>query len=140
MKQRAARLWVLAGLATLTAAAGARMGEGPTTLAIMHKAFTNKRSPLAVVKKELSSETPDREKVRQATEKFVTLAEALARNEPRHGERASWKRLTDEHVSDVRAMHEAAGRGDMETVRAAYTRVANSCKACHDAHKFRPDR
>lgn len=139
MKARA-KLWVVAGLATLTVGAGARVDEGPSIMAIMHKAFTTKKSPLAVVKRELAAEAPDWEKVRAATGKFVTLAEVLAKKEPRHGGEESWKRLTDLHLSDVREMDEGAGRGDLEAVRAAYLRVANSCKECHEAHKFRGER
>jgi cytochrome c556 len=118
-------------------AAGAEEERRLSIMAVMHKQYTVSKAPFVLIQKELDSESPDWEKVQAATKRFVILAEALAKNEPRRGSRESWRRLIDRHLGDARAMDDGAAARDRPAVRLAHRRLATSCKACHDAHRFR---
>jgi hypothetical protein len=121
---------VLAPLAT----DGART---PSIRAVMHKQYTVSRSPFKAIKKELDAPSPDWEKVREAAERFGALAADLPKNTPLRGSPESWRLLVGRHLDDARAMRDAAEARDPETLRAAHRRVADSCNACHQAHRPR---
>ena len=90
------------------------------------------------IRTQMDAQDPDWEKVQQAGEKFVALAETLAKKSPRHGGEESWRRFLDQHMADARAMADAAQARDPVPLRAAHRRIAESCKSCHEAHRFRP--
>jgi cytochrome c556 len=128
---------LLVGLPSLLAVTAGAEGERKLSIrAVMHKQYTVSRAPFVVIKKELDSEAPDWGKVREATQTFVSLAALLERNEPKWGEKESWKRFTDLHFGDARAMEDAAEARDKEAVKAVHRRLATACKACHDAHRY----
>lgn len=137
--------WVVSGAGLLVVGTSALWtvtvgADGPSQLsirAVMHKEYTVKSSPFVRIKTELNTEAPDWEKVRESTRKFVILAEALRENEPVWGEEESWKRFTGLHLGDAQAMDDAAGARDPAAVLVVHQRLASSCKACHDAHRFR---
>ena len=141
MKRVASRAgWRVAGVLAMWGVTAAAQGERtPSIMALMHKQYDVSRAPFVVVRKELASETPDWDKVQAATRSFATLAAALKKNTPRRGDQASWAKLTDLHLADARALDEAAAARDREGARAIHRRLAASCKACHDAHRFRGD-
>jgi hypothetical protein len=106
-------------------------------MAVMQKQYRVSRAPFVMIKKGLDADAPDWEKIQDSTRSFVLLAAALEQNEPRHGTKESWKRLTELHSGDAKKMSDAALARDKETLLAVHKRVAASCKACHDAHRFR---
>src|SRR5262245_56654425 len=121
--------------AALAAADGPRI---PSIMAVMHKQNTVSRAPFKVVKKEMEARSPDWEAVREAGAKFGGLAAALAKNEPPEGSPESWRRSVDRHLADAKALEVAAASRDPAALRAAHQRIAESCTACHRAHRSRP--
>jgi cytochrome c556 len=132
-----ARLLVVGLPALLAVTAGAEGERKLSIRAVMHKEYTVSRAPFLVIKKELDSEATDWEKVREAAGTFVTLAAALEKNDPGDGDKASWKKFTELHTGDVRAMGDAAEARDKDAARAVHRRLAAACNACHDAHRSR---
>ena len=108
----------------------------PSIRALMHRQYTVSRAPLKIIRAQIDAQAPDWEKVQQAGETFVALAETLAKKTPRHGSEESWRHFIDQHTADARAMVDAAKARDLAPLRAAHRRIAESCKTCHTAHRF----
>lgn len=134
--RRAPRL--LMTLPALLALSGADGETTPSITALMHKQYTVSRAPFKVIGKEIESQAPDWDKVREAGERFTVLSAALAKKSPRRGDPESWQRLVGRNMSDARSIDEAARARDLAMLRSARERIAASCKACHDVHRFRP--
>jgi cytochrome c556 len=135
MKELTTRAVVLSLLALLTVAAGADTERIPSIRAVMHKQYRVTRAPFLTIKKELGAAAPDWEKVGEAARDFAVLAAALEKNEPKWGEKDSWKRFTTLHVGDAKAMEDAAARHDRAALEGVHRRLETACKACHDAHR-----
>ena len=105
---------------------------------MMHRQYTVSRAPFKTIRTQMDAQVPDWGKVQQAGEKFVALAETLKERTPRHGGEESWRHFLDEHMADAMAMADAAVARDPVPLRAAHRRIAESCKSCHDAHRYRP--
>jgi cytochrome c556 len=103
----------------------------------MHKQYSVTKAPFVVIKKEMAAVEPDWPKVREATQKFLTLAVALEKNEPTIGEKSSWKTFIAAHMADAKAMDKAAETHDKATIVAAHRRLTAACTACHKAHRYR---
>jgi cytochrome c556 len=139
MKKSVFRSVVLLAMVTMPLAHEAS-GDGDSKLsinAVMHKQYTVSRAPFKRIKKELAADDPDWDKVREATKNFVNLATALEKNEPTSGEKESWTRFTKQHFGDAKAMDDAAEARDKAAILTVHRRVGDSCKACHQAHRFR---
>jgi cytochrome c556 len=128
---------VVLGISALLVVAAGADGERTLSIrAVMHKQYTVSNSPFVRIKKELSAAAPDWERVWEETRKFVSLAAVLDKNDPPSGEKGSWKKFTGQQFGDAKAMVDAAEARDKEAVLVAHKRLAASCKACHNAHKF----
>jgi cytochrome c556 len=132
----AASLTVAAAFASLSVPVGAQGERGPSIRAVMHKQYTVKKAPFVLIKAELGSDAPDWEKVREATRSFSALAAILEHREPKWGDQASWKKFTDIHIGDAKAMDLAAEARDQPALRSVHGRLAAACKACHDVHRY----
>ena len=110
----------------------------PSIRALMHRQYTVSRAPFKIIRTQMDAQTPDWEKVQEAGEKFVALAETLAKKTPRHGGEESWRHFLDEHMADAKAMVDAAKARELSPLRAAHRRIAESCDSCHEAHRFKP--
>ena len=127
-------------LPLLVAVVSAAEGPGsPSIRALMHRQYTVSRAPFKTIRVQMDAQDPDWEKVQQAGEKFVALAETLKERTPRHGGEESWRHFLDEHMADANAMTDAAKAHDVVPLRAAHRRIAESCDSCHEAHRFRPE-
>jgi len=140
MRQRIRRSpRVMLALPLLVAVVAAAEGPGsPSIRSLMHRQYTVSRAPFKTIRVQMDAQSPDWEKVQQAGETFVALAETLAKKTPRHGGEESWRRFLDEHLADARAMADAAVARDPVRLRAAHRRIVASCKSCHEYHRFRP--
>lgn len=137
---QAAAVAVVAGVLVAMAASEAAQAERKLSImALMHKQYDVSRAPFVQIKKEMYRTSPDWEKIEAAAGDFLALAEALGKNEPRRGDKESWTKLTGLHVADARALQAAAKSHDREALRNVHRRLAAACKACHDAHKYRPE-
>jgi cytochrome c556 len=134
--RRALRLLIT--LPALLALSGADGQTTPSITALMHKQYTVSRAPFKVIGKEIDSQAPDWDKVREAGERFTVLSEALAKKSPRRGDPESWRRLVERNTADARAIEESAKARDLAMLKTTREHIAASCKACHDVHRFRP--
>ena len=126
-------LWPLV-LPLLVAADGP---SSPSILAVMHKQYTVSRAPFKVIGKELAAPSPDWQTVRDAGDKFKELASFLGKKSPGRGSEESWRQLIGLNMADAEAMIEATKGHELAPLRDAHRRIAASCKACHDAHRYR---
>jgi cytochrome c556 len=129
---------LIPALLPMLAALGAADAPSPPTIrTLMHRQYTVSRAPFKIIGAEIDAEVPDWEKVRLAGEKFGALADDLAKNTPRHGSPDAWRRRMAQHAADAKAMQDAARDRDLDALRAAHRRIADSCKTCHAAHRYR---
>ena len=126
---------VVVSAATFAGRAGAADEKKPTIKQIMVKLHKGAKSPLAKVKSELNSESPNWEAVEKQSKDFVILGASLAKNEPKKGNKESWKQLADQYYDDAKALDDAAEAKDKAAASAAFQRLGASCKACHQKHK-----
>ena len=124
--------WIMPAASLLIAVVA--VAEGPDSLsirALMHRQYTVSRAPFKIIRTQFDAQDPDWQKAQEAGEKFVALAETLAKKTPRHGGEESWRRFINGHMMDARAMADAAEARDPVPLRAAHRRIAESCKTCH---------
>ena len=129
---------VLAGALLVAGAAFVASAEdekGATIKDVMNKLHKGANSPLAQIRAELKSATPDWDKLQKQTKDFVILGAALAKNDPPKGDKGSWKMFADAYFQSAKALDDAAKAKDTATADAAQKRIVGSCKNCHTAHK-----
>jgi hypothetical protein len=134
------RLIVVGTLAALTfwlAAAGAQDGKTPSVKEVMKKLNAKDAALCPTLGKALKADAPNWDEVQQETRVFLVTAEALAKNDPPHGDRASWTKLTTAYIADAREMDSAAQKKDRNAALAAHAKLANpaTCNGCHKMHK-----
>jgi cytochrome c556 len=66
---------------------------------------------------------------------LVPLAEALAKNEPPKGDKASWEKLCGAYTENAKKLLAAAEKKDAKAAMAAQGALAKSCGGCHKTHK-----
>jgi mono/diheme cytochrome c family protein len=125
---------VVSSIAYQASLAGAD-AEMPTIKDVMNKLHKGAKSPLAQLKGELASASPDWPKIQKETKDFVILGASLAKNDPPKGDKGSWKTLADGYFADAKALDDAANAKDLASAQAAHKKLATSCKSCHGAHK-----
>jgi cytochrome c556 len=130
--------WMMPALPVLlVVAVDAEEPRTPSIRALMHRQYTVSRAPVKIIKIQLNAQAPDWVKLQEAVERFVSLAETLAKKTPPQGSEESWRTFLDQHMADARAMANAAMQHDLENLRGASQRIAKSCQSCHDAHRFK---
>ncbi len=65
---------------------------------------------------------------------WVTLAEALAKNEPSVGGKDSWEKQSADYVKAVKSVAKAVEDKDAKAGLAALGVVGKTCGACHGVH------
>jgi cytochrome c556 len=124
------------GLASLLAGrAGAGDEKTPTIKDVMDALHKGANSPLAQLKAELKSQSPDWAKIQKTTKEFVTHGAALPKNEPPRGDPADFKKLATTYYNTAKAIDEAAQKEDKQAAQAAFSKLTGLCKTCHAAHK-----
>ncbi|WP_406698933.1 cytochrome C [Singulisphaera sp. Ch08] len=122
-------------IASVSLLAGADNEATPSIKQVMVKLNKGPNSPLAKLKTDLGSSTPDWDTIQQSAKEFVTFGAALAKSTPTKGDKASWAKLSDLYLKDSKALDNAAKDHDLAAAKAAHQRLSASCKACHGAHK-----
>jgi hypothetical protein len=128
-------LLALLGLVVLTAGPVGAADETPTIKEIMGKLHKGANAPLAQLKTQLKSDSPDWDKVQKSTKDFVILGASLAKNDPPKGEASAYKSLATAYFNNAKAIDDAAQAKDKAAADAAFKKLSASCKACHTAHK-----
>jgi cytochrome c556 len=124
------------GMAVLSSGrAGAQDGKTPTIKDVMDALHKGAKSPLAQVKAQLKADAPDWAEIKKTTKQFVEYGTALAKNTPPKGDPEAFKALATAYATSARALDEAAQKEDLPATKAAFAKIASSCKSCHAAHK-----
>lgn len=129
--------WGVVGLLMLGVVVGLSAGgnENPTIEQIMEKAHKTKTGLRDQIAAEMKKDAPDWADVQKKTKEFVTLIDALGKNEPPMGDKANWKKLTTAYAKHVRELDAAAGKKDRQSVSGMNTKLGTVCKSCHDVHR-----
>jgi hypothetical protein len=132
---------LLAGLALpvalslATRPADAQGSKVPSVKEIMGRLHKGADSPLTKLRAELQDEQPDWALVQRGAMDFVTLGAALGKNAPPKGDKKSWAELSAKYLEQAKALDAAAQKKDKNAALAAHTRLNESCKDCHTAHR-----
>lgn len=97
----------------------------------LHKGPECLRAKLA---RGMKSDSPDWDALQRETRDFVKLAEAMSKQAPPKGDKASWEKLTRQFTDQAKAMDQGARDKNLGELKAAHARMSN-CKPCHTAHK-----
>ncbi len=126
-------LLVIAGIVSRSSGAAA---DDPAKIdKIMESLHKGRRSPLAILKTALKSQSPDWTTVQKETKTYVKYAVDLPKNDPPKGDAASFKKLATAFATNVKALNSAAEKEDLPATKAALGKITGSCKTCHDAHR-----
>jgi hypothetical protein len=102
-----------AGSPSASAKSGAPANNGvPTVSDIMQKVNKRKDGLHSAVGEALKADPVDWPAVQKETKEYAALAEFLGKNDPPHGDKASWGSLTKEYAESARALHAAAEKQD----------------------------
>jgi cytochrome c556 len=125
---------VVIAAALVTGRAGAG-DEGSSIKDIMGKLHKGAKSPLAQLKTQLKSESPDWSTIQGEAKDFVSLGASLAKFEPPKGDASAYKSLASTYYANAKALDTAAQQKDLAATKAAFGKLSASCKECHSAHK-----
>lgn len=129
--------WVALGVVTLCLGMTALAEDDavPSVRKIMKDAHNPKAGLLPAIKKDLSASNPDWDKISKESKDLVNLAQALAKNSPRKGNKSNWSKVTGEYLSEAKELAAAAQSKDLDKAKTAQAALSGSCTGCHKAHK-----
>ena len=107
----------------------------PTIKEVMQKLHKGPNADLAKLKKDLAADSLDWKEIQEKAKEFETYGAALSKNEPPKGEKDDWKKLADSYFENAKKLNASAKGEDTVAVKAAFSKISNSCAACHKAHK-----
>jgi cytochrome c556 len=107
----------------------------PRIQEIMQKLHKGAGAHLAKLKKDLAAESPDWSDIQAKAKDFETFGAALPKNDPPKGEKDDWKKLAESYYENAKKLNAAAKKEDKDGVQTAFSKISNSCAACHKAHK-----
>lgn len=125
----------------VAAALATAQGEGkpPTVKEIMKRGHAGEASLLTAVGRGLKADAPDWDRLPKETKELVELGQALAKNAPPIGDKASWEKLTRAYLGHAEALDAAVRKRDRDAAQVARARLNASCKECHKAHRKQDD-
>jgi cytochrome c556 len=107
----------------------------PSVSDIMTKVNGKKTGLNQKVTNGLKAAKPNWDELGKQTKEYKTLIDALAKNDPPQGDKASWTKLTKEYVENVKKVGDAVEKKDKDAADKAMTAIGKSCGACHKEHK-----
>lgn len=128
--RRALPLAVVVAFGTFAVAASAL-----TVKDIMGRLNKGRGALTTVLKKELLAGSPNWGEIQPQAHEYAELAGQLAGQQPPKGDHASWVRMSKDYADAAQALAAAADHKDKAAALAAHTRLAQSCNACHKAHR-----
>jgi hypothetical protein len=102
---------------------------------IMEKAHKAKKGYRDQLKMNVEGAAPDWAKASTMTKDWVKIAEMLGKNPPSKGPKASWTKLCEDYVKDVKAIAAAVEKKDPADFKTANTAMGKRCEDCHDKHR-----
>jgi hypothetical protein len=109
--------------------------QGASIKDIMGKLHKGAKAPLSQLKVQLKAESPDWKAIQGETKDFVALGGGLAKFDPPKGEAKAYKSLATNYYNHAKDLDSAARKEDLGATKAAFSKLAASCKECHSAHK-----
>jgi hypothetical protein len=140
MKTLAVKLSVVLALSALilwTAAADAQNGKPPTVKEAMSKLNKGPASLCPLVGKAIKADPPNWDEIQKESKQVLVLADALVKNDPPRGDKASWDKLAKAYWASAKELDDAAQKKDKNGAAAAHAKLASSagCNGCHKAHR-----
>lgn len=126
-------LLVLVGV--VSRSSGAAADEPAKIDKIMKALHKGRKSPLATLKTQLKTQSPDWSIVQKEAKTYVKYAAELPKNDPPKGDPASFKKLATTFATNAKALNSAAEKEDLTATKSAFRKITTSCKSCHDAHR-----
>jgi hypothetical protein len=128
---------LLTALVLWTATVAAQNDKPLSVKEVMKKINYRDSALCPVLGKMLKADAPDWDEIQKGSKQYLLNVEALTKNDPPRGDRASWTKLTNDYVADARALDAAAQKKDKPAALAAHAKVANPayCNGCHKAHR-----
>ena len=130
MKKGIAAISLLFGVGLVLAG-----GQVPSIEDIMEKAHANKTGLRAKIAEEVKKPSPDWSTVQKQSKEFVSLAEALAKNNVPKGDKSSWQKLTKDYAEQVKDLDKSVAKKDAKAVTAANQKLNANCTTCHEKHR-----
>lgn len=117
--------------------AGAQGGKTPTVKEVMKKLNYRDAALCPTIGKALKANPVNWDEVQKEARQFAEFAEALPKNDPPAGDKASWNKLTQAYVSAAQELNAAAQRKDQAAAVTAHGKLANpaTCNGCHKTHR-----
>jgi len=126
-------LGLLAG--TVLGLSATEADKTPTIKQIMQQA--NKPTGIFFnLKKDLEDDDPMWAEMRAESRELVQLADALGKQTPPKGDKASWMKLSRAYAADATKLDQAIAKRDRKAGRAAIARMGGAtCTTCHKTHR-----
>jgi cytochrome c556 len=126
------------GLVALTAGTGVTAAQKddkdlPDISAIMKKAHAKTDGYLARIGGAAKDGKWD--DAQKYAKDLVLAGEALGKNTPPKGAKASWEKLTSAYVTNAKAVADATEKKDAKATQTALGAITKSCGGCHSVHK-----
>jgi hypothetical protein len=125
-------LILAAGLVAFTSA-GAMIREGKIE-DIMEKGF-KKGGLRHQISTEIDKDAPNWSDVEKKAKDLQKMCDELCKEKQPQGEEVSWKKLTEDLQKQTKSLADAANKKDLATAKSYISKINNSCKECHDAHR-----
>jgi cytochrome c556 len=109
--------------------------ETPSIKTVMEKLHKGKDSPLNTLKAALKAGSPDWESVQKEAKLFKKYGDALPKNDPPKGKKASFEKLAKAYAANAKSLEEAAEKENLKGTRDAMKKISSSCTACHKSHR-----
>jgi cytochrome c556 len=102
---------------------------------VMKEAHNGPKSILTQLNKQLRAGDPDWTAIEKNTNRLLVLATSLGKNEPPKGEKASWKKLTNQYLEGAAKLNQEVADHDKAAAIATRAKLGGSCTACHRLHR-----
>ncbi len=133
--------WIVAGVAVSLLSVifinGSRMAAAaPDDIEkIMKKLHKGTKAVHKGIEKDLDERDIPWSEVQKLSKEYVNLTTDLLKTTPEKGTEDSWKSLTKAYNAAAKSLQTAATKKNMKSATEAFGALADSCKACHKAHR-----
>jgi cytochrome c556 len=102
---------------------------------IMKKLHKGGKAVHKGIEKDLEEKDVPWADVQKLSKDYVELTSKLPKTTPEKGEKDSWMKLTKSYNEAAKSLETAANKKDLKAANDAFGNLADSCKACHKAHR-----
>jgi cytochrome c556 len=109
--------------------------KNPTNEEIMKKLHGKTGSHKLINKALPESGEPNWEDIAKHAKIYADLSALLEKNKPDKGDESGWKKVAHQYAMDAKALADAAVKKDKDGVKTIFTKLKESCEACHENHR-----